>query len=105
MSLIPQAQQPEAKDCASEKDRRETNVANKIPKRMLDRIKAARKAATLETASFDWPDSTMTAKCRSGDFTGRPDTFIKERVRLHHHSWIISELDSVIAWAEGRDAR
>lgn len=74
----------------------------KIPKKMLNELKAARKAATLANASFDWPDSTMTAKCRAGHFKGRPGEFIKERVRLHHDTWIIRPLDAVIARAEGK---
>lgn len=72
----------------------------KIPRKILDKLKAAREAATLESASFDWPDSTMTVKCRSGNFKGRPDKFIKERVRVYHQSWILPQLDAVIAWAE-----
>jgi hypothetical protein len=72
----------------------------RIPKHILKALKKARAAATLENASFDWPDSRMSAACRSGNFDGRPDEFIKERVRLHHQTWIISPLDRVIAWAE-----
>jgi hypothetical protein len=72
----------------------------RIPEDLLRALKEARAAATLETASFDWSDSHMTAACRSGDFDGRPDSFIKERVRLHHKTWIIHPLDRVIAWAE-----
>ena len=75
-------------------------MVTKIPAKMLNLLYEARAAATLEKASFDWPDSKMTAKCRSGDFKGRPNAFIKERVRLHHASWIISPLDRVIEWAE-----
>jgi len=74
----------------------------RLPAKILDELRKARKAATLENAGFDWPDSTMTAKCRNGNFKGRPDTFIKERVKLYHDTWIIARLDRVIAWAEGR---
>ncbi len=74
----------------------------RVPAKVLDRLREARRHATLEDAKFDWDDSTMTAKCRDGDFEGRPDTFIKERVRCHHASWIIGPLDAVIAWAEGK---
>jgi hypothetical protein len=73
---------------------------SKIPAKILKLLKDARQNATLETASFDWPDSHMTAKCRSGNFDGRPDEFIKERVRLHHQTWIIQRIDQVIEWAE-----
>lgn len=54
----------------------------KVPWRILEALKDARKAATLETSSFD--DST------------------KEKVRLHHQTWIIHPLDKAIAWAEGK---
>ena len=73
---------------------------SRIPAYMLSELKEARAAATLENASFDWPDSHMTATCSSGNFEGRPDIFIKERVRLHHLTWIIRRLDKVIRWAE-----
>lgn len=73
-----------------------------VPAKILKMLRDARQSATLETASFDWPDSTMKAECRSGNFEGRPDSFIKERVRIHHNSWIIQPLDEVIAWAEGK---
>jgi len=69
----------------------------KIPKHILKLLKDARVAATLKDASFDWPDSTMKAECRNGNFKGRPNEFIKERVRLHHDSWIIGPLDRAIA--------
>jgi hypothetical protein len=77
----------------------------RIPAKILAKLREAREAATLENASFDWPDSTMTATCRSGDFEGRPDDFIKQRVRCHHSTWIIHPLDSVIKWATGTDER
>lgn len=73
---------------------------SRIPKHILKLLKEARESATLKGASFDWPDSKMTATCRSGNFKGRPDEFIKERVRIHHQTWIIGRLDRAIAWAE-----
>lgn len=72
----------------------------RIPANILQLLKDARAAATLENASFDWSDSHMKAECRSGNFEGRPDEFIKDRVRLHHLTWIISPLDRTIKWAE-----
>ena len=78
-------------------------MTSRLPKKMLHELKEARKAATLESASFDWEDSRMTVKCRSGDFEGRPDTFIKQRVELYHKTWIIARLDAVIAWANGTE--
>ncbi len=72
----------------------------RLPHRILNELKKARAAATLEEAKFGWPDSTMTAQCRDGDFSGNPDEFIKERVRLYHSTWIIGPLDRAIAWAE-----
>lgn len=73
---------------------------SKIPAKILRKLKEARQSATLEDAKFDWEDSHMNATCRSGNFEGRPDEFIKERVRVHHQTWIISRIDEVIAWAE-----
>lgn len=74
----------------------------KVPEKVLKWLREAREHATLKDACFDWPDSTMTANCRSGNFSGRPDDFIKRRVELHHRTWIISPLDKAIAWAEGK---
>lgn len=83
----------------------QTRSGERLPRKILDELKAARQSATMEDASFDWPDSTMTASCRSGNFNGRPDAFIKERTRLYRQSWIISRLDTIIAWAEGEPAK
>lgn len=77
-------------------------MAKRMPEKMLAELREARRAATLEDASFDWQDSHMQAECRSGNFEGRPDTFIKERVRNHHQMWIIQRIDRVIGWAEGK---
>lgn len=79
-------------------------MARRIPKHILQALKDARQHATLENASFDWDDSHCKVECRSGNFEGRPDTFIKERVRVHHNSWIIGPLDRAIAWAENKKA-
>lgn len=76
-------------------------MAKRAPDAVIAALREIRDLATLETASFDWEDSTMTAHCRSGNFKGRPDTFIKERVRLHHQTYIISPLEQLIAWADG----
>lgn len=75
----------------------------RLPRKILDAIKEARRSATMEDAGFDWSDSTMTASCREGDFVGRPDTFIKNRTKLYRETWIVHPLDRVIAWAEGQD--
>jgi hypothetical protein len=72
----------------------------KLPRKIIDLLEDARKAATLENASFDWSDSHAKVECRSGNFDGRPDVFIKERVRLHHSTWIIGPLDRVLKWAK-----
>lgn len=74
----------------------------KLPEKIMNELRKARAAATLTDAKFDWDDSHMKAECRSGNFDGRPDDFIKGRVRIYHSTWIIGRLDRVIAWAEGK---
>ena len=63
---------------------------SRVPAGILKAIKDARQAATLETASF-------------GNFGDRTEE-VKELVRLHHKTWIISPLDRAIAWAERKTA-
>jgi hypothetical protein len=73
---------------------RRMNEKSKLPIRIENRLRAARAAAAHERAH-------MIATCRSGHFEGRPDEFIKERTRLYNQTWIIGEIDRVLAWARG----
>lgn len=69
--------------------------------RLDELLKNARDAATLERASFGFPnDKLQIARAfRDCDFkTGdevHPDDYIRTMVRLHHDSWIIKPIDQV----------
>lgn len=76
---------------------------DRIPRKILDALKEARKAATMEDASFGFPHDTVTADLHmQNPVTMHPDAFIKGETELYRQSWIISPLDRVINWAEGR---
>jgi len=74
-------------------------ATQRIPTKMLNRLREARKAATLANASFNAPTPSVFIK---GATLKDPDSYIKETVRLHHSTWIIGPLDVVINWAEGK---
>jgi hypothetical protein len=75
----------------------------RMPRKVLEALKEARQAATMEAASFGFPNDTVTASMHmEGTKTMHPDEFIKGETRLYRQSWIISPLDRVIAWAEGK---
>lgn len=75
----------------------------RMPRKILEALKEARKAATMENARFGFPDDTMTADLHmENPKTMHPDAFIKETTRNYRRSWIISPLDQVIDWAEGK---
>lgn len=60
---------------------------NRVPHNILARLKEARRVATFDNASF-------------GDFGNKTDE-VRELTRLYRESWLLPELDAVIAWAEG----
>jgi hypothetical protein len=69
-------------------------------KKLITQIENARFAATLERASFDHilarGDSLATFMDGSPVTENRVTEFIKERVDLHHRSWIIGPLDTAL---------
>lgn len=74
----------------------------RVPKKILNDLRAARDAATMANASFGFPHDTVTASHHLQDtVTQHPDEYIKEATRLYRQSWIIGPLDNAIRWAEG----
>lgn len=73
----------------------------KLPRDIIEKLLEARKAATLENASFGWPNDEVTALHRQEGkvMNMHPTDYIKDRVRLHHQSWIIHPIDVVLEWA------
>lgn len=76
-------------------------MSDRMPRKILEALKAARAAATMEEASFGFPDDKVVASMHMRDTkTLHPDDFIKGQTRLYRQSWIIAPLDQVIEWAE-----
>jgi hypothetical protein len=72
----------------------------KLPKHIIDKLKEARRHARLESASFGFPNDTITARHHGEqDITCHPTEYIKGRVRLHHASWIVGPIDEILEWA------
>ena len=76
---------------------------------LIEQLEAIRGYATLETASFGFPDDRIEIKSVlfGGDDRGRvgdvihPTEYIKNITRLHHDSWIIRLLDEIIGKLRG----
>lgn len=75
-------------------------MATKIPRSMLDQIKDARRAATLEQASFGWRTDLVQLNSQPAE---NVTDFIRRKTELYRETWIIPQLDAVIRWAEGED--
>jgi hypothetical protein len=65
-------------------------------KRIREAIEDARRYATLESATFARLHGTGPYPTNEGEV----DAFIKERVSLHHSTWIIGLLDGALAEIE-----
>lgn len=76
----------------------------------IDKLRAlitgAMEAATLETASFGFPEDRVTISRVFGGEGERigeevhPTDYIREKVRLHHGSWIIGPLKQALQIVE-----
>lgn len=79
------------------------NIGKKKARELLALAKEARRAATMERASFGWPGETVSI---AGSFAGNsqdrqtPDDYIKEKTHSYRESWIIGPLDEIIAELE-----
>jgi len=88
-------------------------MADRLPEHVLNDLRDARKSATLENASFDGVGKTkgcqvIVRRDYDGEphetvFDGSVTDFIRERVRLHHGSWIIGPIDRILAWSQTVD--
>jgi hypothetical protein len=75
----------------------------RLPYKQIERLENARKSATLENASFGFPKDTVISNgfCEMSGIKMHPTEYIRKKVDLHHRTWIISEIDAVLAWAKG----
>lgn len=71
---------------------------------LLKDLKEARRAATMERASFDTMGGSLLQRTsKSGDIQSEPQPeteYIVERTALYRDTWIVSPLDSAIALVE-----
>ncbi|WP_156930366.1 hypothetical protein [Sphingomonas jaspsi] len=73
-------------------------------------LEDARESAALENATFDGvgnPEGTVIVirhpNGRETEFKGSVTDFIRQRVKLHHGSWIIGPLNMVLDWSMSTD--
>jgi hypothetical protein len=68
--------------------------------RIIDRLQHVRRVSTLETSSFRnicaFKESPAKFEDGRAVTEGNVDEFIRERVRLHHSSWITQPLEEII---------
>lgn len=72
--------------------------------RIIEKLEEAKRAATLENASFGFPNDRIEVKSVhfGDDNTGRvgdvihPTTYVRNITSLHHRTWIVHPIDSAI---------
>lgn len=87
-------------------DRIDRAEGHRVPRKILLALHEIRRTATMENASFGFPDDRLRV-VRENFSTEipsdiHPTDYIKEQTRLWRNSWIESPLDTIIAWAEGK---
>lgn len=77
-----------------------TNVIDEIVKQ----LEAAREAATMEGFGCGFPHERIVIKSAHFAESGRepgtehhPTDYVKEKVKLHHDTWVISPIDQALA--------
>lgn len=80
---------------------------HRLPRDVVDELEDAIRAASLANANLDrGPDATQVV-VRTGEretvFEGTVTDFIRDRVRLHHGSWVIAPLQRILAWSLSKD--
>jgi hypothetical protein len=75
----------------------------RAPQKVIDGLEEALRVAKMETACFGMPGDRVrvvnasSMPARTQDL----DTFLKEGTRLYRESWLIPEIEEVLAWARG----
>lgn len=73
--------------------------------RLVEQLEEAKKAATLQNASFGFPKDQIEVKSvhfgdddrgREGDLL-HPTEYVRKITRIHHETWIVGPLDAAIA--------
>ena len=82
---------------------------HRLPIHIVRHLQEARKAATLKTSNFDHMGANKAVQVFEGD-NKTAETWksmtdcIRDKVRLHHDSWIIGPIDEVLEWSESTDS-
>ena len=75
------------------------SIGKKQARLLLAELKEARRAATLERASFGWTGETVSTNYsfrNEEDGLEKPTFYIRRKTRRYRESWIIGPLDRVI---------
>ena len=75
------------------------SIGKKQARLLLAELKEARRAATLERASFGWTGETVSTNNsfrNEEDGLEKPTDYIRRKTRIYRESWIIGPLDRVI---------
>lgn len=75
----------------------------RVPEYVMRALKEARAKATFESADFGFDQEivTVTGMGSNPDNGKTVDQFVKDRSGPYRRSWLIPQIDIVIAWAEG----
>lgn len=84
-------------------------MAGRLPTSIRSEIENAIESAKLERASLTMQrkDEECSVTVKTGDhaevFNGNVTEFVREKVSLHHGSWIIAPLERVLEWDQSKD--
>jgi hypothetical protein len=83
-------------------------MADRLPERILRDLREARESALLVRSSFDGMGKNRVVRVFEGDrdvaeqWPSMTD-LIREKVQLHHQSWIVRPIDRVLSWSASTD--
>ena len=74
----------------------------RVPEYVMRALKEARAKATFESADFGFNQEIVTITGMGSTDNGKTvDQLVKDRSEPYRRSWLIPQIDIVIAWAEG----
>lgn len=83
---------------------------HRLPHHVVKWLTEVIEYAKLTNASFDGVGQgdalsvTVKTEVREGTFAGTVTDFIRERVKLHHDTWIIGGVQQVLDWSENPES-
>lgn len=80
-------------------------MADRLPERILKHLRDARESALLTRASFgsDTPVRVFFGTSDTASQWPSITELVREKVKLHHHSWIVQPIDEVLKWSASTD--